>query len=88
VAVSIRSVGFYGFFLGNFTDFAFNSDTIARIPLATTLLAETPSTDILGLVVYDLPGRDCNAKASNGELATGQLAKYQSDYIDRKYTAD
>jgi len=57
-------------------------DTIARIPLATTLLAETPSTDILGLVVYDLPGRDCNAKASNGELATGQLAKYQSDYID------
>jgi cellulose 1,4-beta-cellobiosidase len=57
-------------------------DTIARVPLATTLLAETPSTDILGLVVYDLPGRDCFAKASNGELATGQLAKYKSDYID------
>ncbi|TVY41541.1 1,4-beta-D-glucan cellobiohydrolase [Lachnellula subtilissima] len=57
-------------------------DTIARVPLATTLLAETPSTDILGLVIYDLPGRDCFAKASNGELATGQLAKYQSDYID------
>ncbi|TVY78202.1 1,4-beta-D-glucan cellobiohydrolase CEL6C [Lachnellula suecica] len=57
-------------------------DTIARVPLAATMLAETPCTDILGLVVYDLPGRDCNAKASNGELATGQLAKYQSSYID------
>ncbi|TVY54490.1 1,4-beta-D-glucan cellobiohydrolase CEL6C [Lachnellula cervina] len=57
-------------------------DTIARVPLATTLLAETPSDEILGLVIYDLPGRDCAAKASNGELATGELSKYESDYID------
>jgi cellulose 1,4-beta-cellobiosidase len=49
------------------------------------MLAETPCTDILGLVIYDLPGRDCAAKASNGELATGQLSTYQSSYIDRKY---
>ena len=48
------------------------------------MLAETPCTDILGLVIYDLPGRDCAAKASNGELATGQLSTYQSSYIDRK----
>lgn len=48
------------------------------------MLAETPSTDILGLVIYDLPGRDCAAKASNGELKTGELAKYKSSYIDRQ----
>lgn len=57
-------------------------DTIARIPLVATMLAETPCTDILGLVIYDLPGRDCAAKASNGELKTGDLAKYKSSYID------
>jgi len=49
------------------------------------MLAETPCTDILGLVIYDLPGRDCAAKASNGELATGQLSTYKSSYIDREY---
>jgi len=57
-------------------------DTISRIPIAAPLLAETPCTDILGLVIYDLPGRDCAAKASNGELATGQIARYKSEYID------
>lgn len=38
--------------------------------------------DIMGVVVYDLPGRDCHALASNGELATGQLDRYKSEYID------
>jgi cellulose 1,4-beta-cellobiosidase len=57
-------------------------DTIARVPLAATMLAETPCTDILGLVIYDLPGRDCAAKASNGELASGQLSRYETEYID------
>lgn len=35
-------------------------------------------------VVYDLPNRDCHAKASNGELRieTGGAAKYQSAFID------
>jgi cellulose 1,4-beta-cellobiosidase len=35
------------------------------------------------LVVYNLPERDCNAKASNGELsiANNGLAKYK-EYID------
>jgi len=65
-----------------------NSDTIARVPLVATMLAETPCTDILGLVVYDLPGRDCAAKASNGELKTGELSKYESQYIDREYSWD
>jgi len=62
-------------------------DTIARVPLVATMLAETPCTDILGLVIYDLPGRDCAAKASNGELATGQLSTYESSYIDPIVTA-
>nr|AEX92710.1 putative cellulase [Neocallimastix patriciarum] len=35
-------------------------------------------------VVYDLPGRDCHALASNGELLAndGDLARYKSEYID------
>ncbi|KAE9367681.1 glycoside hydrolase family 6 protein [Stipitochalara longipes BDJ] len=57
-------------------------DTIARVPLVASTLAETPCSDIVGFVVYDLPGRDCAAKASNGELKTGELAKYKSSYID------
>lgn len=60
-----------------------DSDTIARVPLVAKTLAETPCTDILGLVIYDLPGRDCAAKASNGELKTGELSRYQKEYIDR-----
>lgn len=35
-------------------------------------------------VVYDLPNRDCNAEASNGELSVkdGGEARYQKEYID------
>jgi cellulose 1,4-beta-cellobiosidase len=48
------------------------------------VLAEAPCSDVVGFVIYDLPGRDCAAKASNGELATGQLSTYESKYIDRR----
>jgi cellulose 1,4-beta-cellobiosidase len=34
------------------------------------------------LVVYNLPGRDCAASASNGELLRGELQRYQSEFID------
>lgn len=39
---------------------------------------------IVTVVIYDLPGRDCFALASNGELpATDDgLARYQSEYVD------
>lgn len=39
---------------------------------------------VVTLVIYDLPGRDCYALASNGELpATDDgLATYKADYID------
>lgn len=34
------------------------------------------------LVIYNLPGRDCSALASNGELGPTDLARYKSEYID------
>jgi cellulose 1,4-beta-cellobiosidase len=33
-------------------------------------------------VIYDLPGRDCSALASNGELGPTELGRYQTEYID------
>jgi cellulose 1,4-beta-cellobiosidase len=33
-------------------------------------------------VIYNLPGRDCAALASNGELGTQDLPRYKSEYID------
>ncbi|MFF9622636.1 glycoside hydrolase family 6 protein [Streptomyces griseosporeus] len=37
---------------------------------------------VIQLVIYDLPGRDCAALASNGELGPTELDKYKSQYID------
>ncbi|BCJ56312.1 glucanase [Actinoplanes sp. NBRC 14428] len=34
------------------------------------------------LVIYNLPGRDCSALASNGELGVNELPKYKAQYID------
>jgi cellulose 1,4-beta-cellobiosidase len=33
-------------------------------------------------VIYNLPGRDCAALASNGELAATDIARYRTEYID------
>ncbi|MDL4819534.1 glycoside hydrolase family 6 protein [Actinomadura opuntiae] len=33
-------------------------------------------------VIYDLPGRDCAALASNGELGPTEIDKYKTQYID------
>ncbi|MEW1589783.1 glycoside hydrolase family 6 protein [Micromonospora vinacea] len=33
-------------------------------------------------VIYNLPGRDCSALASNGELGPDELPKYKAQYID------
>jgi cellulose 1,4-beta-cellobiosidase len=33
-------------------------------------------------VIYNLPGRDCSALSSNGELGPDDLPKYKSEYID------
>jgi cellulose 1,4-beta-cellobiosidase len=59
-------------------------DTISVIPTIDAMIKDVPCGEIIGLVIYDLPGRDCAAKASNGELAVGEVAKYKSQYIDRK----
>ncbi len=38
----------------------------------------------IGIVIYDLPNRDCSALASNGELLIAQngLNRYKTEYID------
>jgi cellulose 1,4-beta-cellobiosidase len=57
-------------------------DTIANIAKFEPAVADLPCEEILGLVIYDLPGRDCAAKASNGELPVGSLNRYKTEYID------
>jgi len=37
---------------------------------------------VFQVVIYDLPGRDCAALASNGELGPTELSRYQTAYID------
>jgi cellulose 1,4-beta-cellobiosidase len=44
--------------------------------------AVTQGASYAQFVIYDLPGRDCAALASNGELGPNDLARYQSEYID------
>lgn len=61
------------------------SDTIAKISTIPALIDQVPCGQIAQLVIYDLPGRDCAAKASNGELPVGSISRYKSEYIDRKF---
>ncbi|MEU6242760.1 glycoside hydrolase family 6 protein [Streptomyces sp. NPDC047024] len=44
--------------------------------------AKAQGANLVQLVIYDLPGRDCAALASNGELGADELGRYQTDYID------
>ena len=37
---------------------------------------------VIQLVVYNLPGRDCSALASNGELGPEELPRYKAEFID------
>lgn len=39
----------------------------------------TPTLSVF--VVYNLPGRDCGASASAGELEAGEIDRYKNDYI-------
>lgn len=61
------------------------SDTRDKIKMLDDIIKDTPCTQIRGLIIYDLPGRDCAAKASNGELAVGEINIYKTQYIDREY---
>lgn len=38
--------------------------------------------DLIQFVIYNLPGRDCAALASNGELGPTEIDRYESEYID------
>jgi cellulose 1,4-beta-cellobiosidase len=58
-------------------------DTIANVARLEPAIQDVPCKNILGVVVYDLPGRDCAAKASNGELKVGELPRYKTEYIDK-----
>ncbi|KAG8961663.1 hypothetical protein FRC05_005837 [Tulasnella sp. 425] len=66
----------------NFTWF----DTADKVPTLSTYLADAQSQSsksIVQIVVYDLPDRDCHAKASNGEyhIANNGVALYKA-YVD------
>jgi len=37
---------------------------------------------VIQFVIYNLPGRDCSALASNGELGPNDLPRYKAEYID------
>ncbi|WP_328874909.1 glycoside hydrolase family 6 protein [Streptomyces sp. NBC_00287] len=37
---------------------------------------------VVQLVIYNLPGRDCAALASNGELGPTEIGRYKTEYID------
>jgi cellulose 1,4-beta-cellobiosidase len=37
---------------------------------------------VIQIVIYNLPGRDCAALASNGELGPNDLPRYRTEYID------
>jgi cellulose 1,4-beta-cellobiosidase len=44
--------------------------------------AVSQGANLVELVIYDLPGRDCAALASNGELGPTDIDRYESEYID------
>ncbi|WP_306204469.1 glycoside hydrolase family 6 protein [Actinoplanes sp. RD1] len=44
--------------------------------------ALTQGAGYIQFVIYNLPGRDCAALASNGELGPNDLPRYKSEYID------
>ena len=63
-----------------------NMNTWLERNLKTALAEQNAgsSTVLTVFVVYDLPGRDCHALASNGELLAndGDFARYKTEYID------
>ncbi len=52
--------------------------------LDAALAQKGAGPETVEIVIYDLPGRDCNALASNGELpaTAAGLASYKTQYID------
>ncbi|MGW4495900.1 glycoside hydrolase family 6 protein [Streptomyces sp. NPDC004376] len=61
---------------------AINGTSEARGLKAHLDAAKAQGANLVQLVIYDLPGRDCAALASNGELGADEIGRYESDYID------
>ncbi|MEV5872812.1 glycoside hydrolase family 6 protein [Streptomyces sp. NPDC052101] len=53
-----------------------------RDHLDAALAQKGSGQEVVQLVVYDLPGRDCSALASNGELGPTEIDKYKTQFID------
>ncbi|MGI5459417.1 glycoside hydrolase family 6 protein [Streptomyces sp. CA-249302] len=53
-----------------------------RAHLDAALAQKGSGEEVVQLVVYDLPGRDCAALASNGELGPTEIDKYKTQFID------
>lgn len=53
-----------------------------RAHLDEALKQKGSGEQVIQLVIYNLPGRDCAALASNGELKATEIDKYKTDYID------
>ncbi|MFJ3417507.1 glycoside hydrolase family 6 protein [Streptomyces sp. NPDC086082] len=53
-----------------------------RDHLDAALAQKGTGEEVVQLVVYDLPGRDCAALASNGELGPTEIGRYESEFID------
>ncbi|MHA6758579.1 glycoside hydrolase family 6 protein [Streptacidiphilus sp. PAMC 29251] len=56
----------------------------AQLDLAETQAAGSSTPVLFEVVIYDLPGRDCAALASNGEIpaTAAGLTQYESQYVD------
>lgn len=67
-----------------------DSDTIAQVATMNALIQAVPCDSIIGLVIYDLPGRGCASGASGGELNAGGIGVYKTEFIDgmRSETTD
>jgi cellulose 1,4-beta-cellobiosidase len=52
--------------------------------LNAALTQKGSGPEVVNIIIYDLPGRDCNALASNGELpaTAAGLTTYETSYID------
>jgi cellulose 1,4-beta-cellobiosidase len=58
-------------------------DSVKRLPSVTRHLDEARRQQAVpAFVVYDLPGRDCAAKASSGEFSIKDEGRYQKEFID------
>ncbi|MFF5301566.1 glycoside hydrolase family 6 protein [Streptomyces sp. NPDC013161] len=53
-----------------------------RAHLDAALAQKGTGQEVVQLVVYDLPGRDCAALASNGELGPTEIGRYETEFID------